>query len=136
MGTLYYVAKTDGSRELFALNKVYQYDLGGVFQRLQGESLQSVFEDESVLSGALDSALEREEPDCKFKDAHASWYRRIAARLFQWAGSAHLRFMSDSEADELHDGLDYKQQRALVTGSAYDSDYEDEGLTYIPGRGW
>lgn len=137
MGVLYYIAKTDGSRELFALNKVYQYDLEGAFARLQGEPLQAVFENESVLSGALDSAFRRHRPDSDHKEGHASCYRRIAARLFRWAGSAPLRFMSEFEQDdEFHAGLDYEQQRALITGSAHDSDYEEDGVTYKPGSAW
>ena len=136
MGVLYYVAKMDGSRELFALNKVGHYDPEYILKRLQNEPLQSVFEDEAALSAALDEAFRRQRPDSDHKEMHALWYKRIAARLFKWAGSAPLDFMSEFTQEELHAGLDYKQQRALITGSAHDSDYEDDGVTYKPGSAW
>ena len=136
MGVLYYVAKMDGSRELFALNKVGQYDPEYILKRLQNKPLQSVFEDEAALSALLDEAFRRQRPDSDYKKMHTLWCKRIAARLFKWAGSAPLDFMSEFTQEEFHGGLDYKQQRALITGSAHDSDYEDDGVTYKTGSAW
>ena len=132
MGTLYYIAKTDGSRELFALNKVFRYDRAGVLRRLQGEPLTAVFEDEAHLSDALVAAYDTRPDQGKVEP----WLKRVAARLVQWAGCAPLDFMSEYTQEEFHSGLNYEQSRALITGSAHDSDYEDDGVTYKPGSAW
>ncbi len=148
MGVLYYIAKTDGSRELFALNKVFRYDPLSVLPRLQDKphrSIQAVFGREADLSDALSGGLPEcpECPECpdrdihvRYNEEHTSWYKRIAARLFKWAGSAPLDFMSEFTQAEFHDGLSYTEQRTLITGSAHDSDYEDDGVTYKVGSAW
>ncbi len=133
MGVLYYVAKLDDSREVFALNKLYGRE--EVFQRLQGEPLRTVFAEEPDLSGALFDSFKRHTK----KEDYASWsdwFNRVAARLFKWAGSAPLDFISEFTLEEFHGGLDYGQSRTLITGSAHDSDYEEDGVTYKVGSAW
>ncbi|KKM72017.1 hypothetical protein LCGC14_1424680 [marine sediment metagenome] len=130
MGVLYYIAKTDGSRELFALNKVYQYDREMVLARLTGVPLRDMFADEVALAAELTKGL-----------ASVGWFDRVAQRLFRWAGDATVEFMSEhavqtGDLGQFHSDLTYKEHRALITGSAHDSDYEDDGVTYKPGSAW
>ncbi len=132
MSTLYYIAKLDGSREIFALNKVYSYDRGMVLMNLTGVPLRDVFADEAALVAKLAKELPESE----------DWLGRVAQRLFQWAGDAVVQFTSEhamlggEDGDQFHAGLSYEEHRLLITGSAYDSDYEKDGVTYKPGSAW
>ncbi len=131
MSTLYYIAKLDGSREIFALNKVYSYDRASVLMKLTAVPLRDVFADEAALAARLAEEL----PES------VDWFARVAQRLFQWAGDATVKFIGEyevctGEVDDFHSGLSYEEHRALITGSAHDSDYEEDGVTYKPGSAW
>jgi hypothetical protein len=132
MSTLYYIAKLDGSRQLFALNKVYAYDRGMVLTKLTGVPVREIFADEATLVGELTKEL----------PGFSDWLARVAQRLFQWAGDATIEFMGEhailagEDGDQFHAGLSYDEHTALITGSAHDSDYEEDGVTYKPGSAW
>lgn len=122
MGVLYYLAKTDGSRELFALNKPWHYCTKALAD----------FHMPRPLPASPDDFLARViQPD------FAEWGRVIAQRLYAWAGAVPLLLVTDhDDYGGLHDGLSYDQHAALITGSARDSDYETDGVTYRPGSAW
>jgi hypothetical protein len=120
MGVLYYIQKDDESREAFALNKALWYVTKAFFDEVaypkQDDSprLRDLVPDEAAF------AARYLDPDC------GDWALRVARRLFAWAGDAPLRVLSD------HD----EESHGPITGSAHDSDYEADGVTYIPGSAW
>lgn len=131
MGTLYYFGKTDGSRELFALNKVYHYALDGhgggwadAFDKEAGVRVSDVVGSPEAFATRFVTATQPE------------WGVRIGRRLFAWAGDVPIRFLSEHNYDVVQGDIDYDEHKNLITGSAHDSDYEADGTTYKRGSAW
>lgn len=126
MGTLSYFAKDDG--ELFALNKVYHYaDEGALFDAFDSPArLADVAPDESAFVARFLTTSNRE------------WAARIYARLRAWAGNAPISLTNEYDENPpfYREDETYEQHKARITGSAHDSDYEDDGVTYIAGAGF
>lgn len=131
MGVLYYFArKDDPNRELFALNKLYRYTNCEISDLFRGDD---PFEKVYRLLTDLGSTPEVFAQRFFFSDEKSqAWGRRVFQRLQVWAGTSELRLLSEHNLDSYH----YEEHEALIIGSAYDQDYQDDGMTYIPGSGF
>lgn len=129
MGTLYYFHRVDdGLDELFALNKVYHY--------ANLDALLSAFGDDAVRLAGEAGTPERFASRFIVPEAAPDWAGRIYARLASWSKGQRIRLMSEHQIDDVHAGLEYEEHIAKITGSAHDSDYEEDGVTYQPGSAW
>lgn len=126
MGTLYYFVRRDKDDEVFALNKVGGYL---AFDALEAHS-----------DPPGKPLPPREEFLARYVRPQAKEFgARVADRLYRWAGDSPIWFTSEHAWDvyeDLHPGLSYDEQKAKITGSAHDSDYEADGVTYKPGSAW
>ncbi len=139
MGTLGYIAKLDGTRELFALNKQYQWggDALRVFGFLEGEShcaLAHWFPQPSQVVEAIQRDYAQDHSGENVERLR-DWHTRIADRLTRWAGDAPLAFLTEHDLEEFHP-IPYEAHKLLITGSAHDSDYREDGVTYKTGSAW
>ncbi len=127
MGNLYYIVKDGPPREAFALNKVFHYDRNGALAHLDGKPIRAHYEDEAALVAAVAAA--------RSTTTTVAWFRRIAERLFRWAGEAPVTFHSDQSVDTKSRKEDaHGADCYLITGSAHDEDNRDGH--YIPGKAW
>jgi hypothetical protein len=117
MGVLYYFKKEDAD-EAFALNKVYRYAAETFYDAYPLRE----FVPANVFGGWALLVLEpTDKPEMR------AWYQRIAKRLKSWAGDSRIALFTEND-DEWAD--------CPLTGSAHDSDYEADGVTYKIGSAW
>lgn len=122
MGTLYYIQPEIGD-DVFALNKAYQYlDIEKLNPREDFVALPS--RAEFITQWYDTDPLDRK------------WGERIYTRIENWAKGRHIRIVSEYELDDIQERRGARRESTPITGSAYDSDYEADGVTYIPGSAW
>lgn len=119
MSSLSYFVRED-TRTFFALNRVYGYEMACDF---------------AAPTPVVARASSPEEFAAKYLQTWNSGLQ-IAERLFRWAGDAPIRFLSEHDQGDLCDAWGIKDDLGHITGSAYDSDYEADGITYKPGSAW
>ena len=107
MGVLYYFKREDDD-ELFALNKLYSYS--PLWIARYREWSEPPTSDDII---------------CDFGTKLSEWGCRVVLRLISWADGQRIKITSDQE-----------DRDGPITGSAHDSDYEEDGVTYKPGSAW
>jgi len=118
VGVLYYFQRENDS-ELFALNKVYRYAPALIGQYAANE---------------WHTTPSRDEVEAVFPEGSTDWAKRVHVRIVAWADEQRIRCVSENFF--VDDGLTYEEDSARITGSAHDSDYESDGVSYKPGSAW
>ncbi len=118
MGVLYYFEREDDKRT-FALNKVYSYAPNWITRYEEWRDPPTTIETCAEFRGNIQE-----------------WARRVQGRLETWAEGHRIRCISENHYDIYEPDLTCEEEEARITGSAHDSGYKADGVTYIKGSAW